>query len=411
MGTNIQTMTELEQTTYRARPLPFVLLGLIILAASIGVVFYWLSQTETRRPRPAKDNTTLVELQKVTLSDNQATFTAGGFVAAKYSSNLAAQVSGTVQSLSSAFAVGNILQRGDVLATVDDSDYVAAVAAATASLATAKSTYAQEQAKSRQAARDAKRLGVKSTDLSLRKPQITAAKAAIANAEAQLKLAKHNLRKTTIKAPFNAIVQARNIGIGDSVSSTTNIAQLVDINTFTVKLTLDSQQFNLVNIGDSVMLDNPDTGISYNGIINRFDPNLNESTRTVGAYVDIDKPLAGEKPLLLNTYLQATIVGKNLANSMWIANIDSVENGFVWVVRADKTLAKVPYTLYYRGNERSLVSFSEAISHFVTAPKDSFFAGEKVTTERRQNNDVKNQKRNAGNKQQAAQKRQKSEAN
>ncbi len=374
------TKTTLKSTD-KPRTLPFVILGLIVLAVAIFTVIRWVSQVEPKKPRPVVEKRPFVKLQTVTLSDNQATFSAGGFVRAKYNSHIAAEVNGTVLSISPEFAVGNRVQKGDMLARIDDKNYVAAVASAKANLATAKSHYAQEQAKSRQAGHDAKRLAVKSSDLLLRKPQIAAAKAAIANAEAQLKLARQNLAKTTVKAPFDAIIQVRNISPGDSVGVNTVIAQLMGIKTFTVKLTVDSSLFNLLGIGDSVTLHNPDTGISYTAAISRFDPALDKTTRTVGVYVDIANPLAGEKPLLLNTYLYADIVGKTLADTMWIDNHSSVENQFVWLKRDDNTLAKAPFTLFYRGAEQSLVRFNKPISHFISNPKDSFFAGEKVTSE------------------------------
>lgn len=368
--------------TYRARPLPFIVLGLVILTVAIIIVIRWVSLVEPRKPHSVTEDIPLVTLQSVMLSDNQTTFTSGGFVSAKTTANLSAESSGSVISMTSLFAVGNRVNKGDTLAMIDDKNYVAAVASATANLATAKSNYAQEQAQARQAARDAKRLKVKATDLLLRKPQLSAAKANIANAEAQLKLAKQNLSKTTIKVPFDALITDRKISVGDNVSANTVVAQLVGVETFVVKLTLDSNQFNLVSIGDRVVLTNPSTGTSYSAIINRFDPTLNATTRTVGAYVEIEQPLSAEKPLLLNSYLTAEITGKTLANTMWINNSDSIENQFVWVKNADNTLAKVNFTLLYRGENKSLVQFNQPISHFISSPKDSFFVGEKVTTER-----------------------------
>lgn len=372
--------------TYKPRVWPFTLLGIIILVFSIFTVKQWISRIEPKKPRPVVENVPFVSLQTVNLSDNQATFSTGGFVSAKTTANLAAEVSGKVLSLSPQFAVGNRVKKGETLATIDDKNYVAAVTSATANLATAKSHYAQEQAKSRQAARDAKRLKIKATALALRKPQLAAAKASIDNAEAQLKLAKQNLSKTKVKAPFDAVIQSRNIAVGDNVGANTVVGQLIGVQTFTVKLTLDSKQFNLVSIGDKVVLTNPSTGAHYSAIINRFDPALNQTTRTVGAYVEIDKPLSGDKPLLLNSYLTAEITGKTLYSTMWINNSDSIENQFVWIKDADNTLTTVAFTLFYRGAEQSLVRFNEPITDFITKPKDSFFIGEKVTTERPQRN-------------------------
>lgn len=380
-----------DHTTYRPRTRSFIILGFVILALALALVAYWVSQVEPQKPNAVDEEVTVVELQNVTLADNQAEFSAGGFVRAKTNGKIAAETTGTVQSITPIFAVGNRVSKGAVLATIDKKNYIAAVANARANLAAAQSTYAQEQAQSRQAARDAKYLEIKPTNLLLRKPQLAAAKNAIANAAAQLKLARQNLAKTTVKAPFDAIIQARNISLGDTVNENTIVAQLVGLKTFTVKLNLDSNLFNLVGVGDSVTLNNPATGANYTATISRFDPILDETTRTVGAYVDIANPLAAENPLLLNTYLQANITGKTLPNTMWIDNAASVENTFVWAIADDNTLKKVPFTLFYRGDSRSLVRFNQAISQFVSNPTDGFFVGESVTTETEEKNPSPNE--------------------
>ncbi len=163
------------------------------------------------------------------------------------------------------------------------------------------------------------------------------------NAQAQLTLAKQNLAKTVIKAPFDAIVQSRN---------------------------LNSFLFNLVDIGNQVTLSNPISGETYSAVINRFDPSIDKMTRTVGAYVDIQQPLSGAKPLLLETYLYADIVGKTFPQSMWIDNQASVENQFVWVKDSENRLKKVPFKLIYRGEKRSLVQFDSSVKSFIANPKD-----------------------------------------
>ncbi len=374
-------MTEITKTTYKPRTLPFLILGIIILCAAIGITVWWISQVEPRKPRPVVEKLPFVTLQVVNLSDNQATFSAGGFVRAKYSSRLSAEVSGQVLSVSPKFIVGNTVKKGDTLATIDNKNYIAALANAKANLATAKSHYAQEQARSRQARRDAKGLGVKTSSLLLRKPQIAAAKSSVENATAQLTLARQNLAKTVIKAPFDAVIQSRQIAVGDSVMGSSVVAQLVATDTFTVKLNLNSVLFSLVDIGSAVTLTDATSGNQYSAVINRFAPSIDKSTRTVGAYVDINNPLSGQKPLLLDSYLQADIVGKTIPQSMWIDNQSSVENQFVGIKDTENRLQKVPFTLIYRGEKRSLVRFDADIQYFIANPQDSFFAGEKVTTE------------------------------
>ncbi len=370
--------TQTTPPTYKPRTLPFVILGILLVATAVFITERWMSQVKPPRPRSVVEHLPRVTLQAVNPSTHTADFSAGGFVSAKYSSRLTAQVSGQVLTLSPHFVVGKHVKKGEVLATIEAKNYVAALANAKANVANAKSNYAQEQARARQAKRDAKRLNLKANRLLLRQPQLAAAKAAIANAEAQLTLAKQNLADTAVKAPFAAIVQSRHIAVGDGVMVNTAVGQLVNTEVVTVKLTLDSALFNLITLGSPVTLNNPMTGATYSAQIHRFDPAVNQTTRTVGVYVDISQPFAAEKPLLLNTYLHAKVTSKPLSNTLWVDNPATVNNQFVWTIDAEEKLQKVPFTLFYRGKTRSLVQLKRAVSHFISNPRDSFFVGEKV---------------------------------
>lgn len=366
----------------QVRRLPLFFLGVLILIIAVAISYYWTNQVEVRQPREIRKTLPLVEIQPVVLSTNRAKLSAGGFVSAHFSSNIAAEVNGTVLSVSEAFAVGQSVQKGQVLATIDNRNYVAALATAKANLANAKSNFAQEQAQSKQAVRDAKKFSTKPSDLTLRKPQLAAAQAAVENAKAQLVLATENLDKTKIKAPFDAVIQARNIAPADSVTVNSVVAQLISTEIFTVKLTLSGDDFKLLSLDNEVELNNSNSNQIYHAKISRFDPSLNANTRTAAVYVDIEQPLQGQQVLLLNSYLTATIIGKKITDSMWINNQSIVNNQFVWTKQNDDTLSKASITVLYRGEKQSLVQFNQAISGFVAKPKDSFFAGAKVSSHR-----------------------------
>ncbi len=365
---------------YKAKKTSFFILGVIIFALSIALAVYWESQVKTRAPKPTPVKQTIVSLTSVKLANNTAIISAGGFVNAKDDSQISAEVSGKIIAVSPNLAIGQTLKKGEVLAQIDKTTYEAALANAQANLLTAQSNLQQEQAKSRQAARDAQRLKIKATPLLLRTPQLNAAQARLDNAKAQLNLAKSNLDKTTIKSPFNAIVAERYISIGDNLTPNTPIAKLLGTDTFTVKLTVDSHNYSLLEIGNPVVLTNPNTDIHYKAAINRFSPTINKSTRTVGVYVDIANPMENSNPLLVNTYLTAKITGKNIPNSQWIDNKSIINNQFLWTTDTNQQLIKVPLNIIQRNKRQSLVQFTQPIDNFISQPQESFYAGKKVTS-------------------------------
>ncbi|MGY0398850.1 MAG: efflux RND transporter periplasmic adaptor subunit [Ostreibacterium sp.] len=382
--TNITTQADITSNKppprYQAKPIAFIFLGFIILGITVMIVMSWMTSPPSQKPKPIIEPLPFVEIQPVILSDNAVILNANGFVSAKYTTDITAEVNGKILSVSDKLLVGEHLAKGDILVTIDKTDYIAAVASAKAALAMAQSTYAQEQAKARQASSDAKNLQVKTTDLLLRKPQLAAAKANIINAKAQLKLANSKLLKTTITSPFNAVVQSQNIAIGDVLNGSKTIAQLVSTDAYTVKLNVNRVEYQLLSIGNTVNLVNPTDGSTWQAVINRFSPGFDTKNRTIGVYIDITNPLFGEKPLLLSTFMQAKITGKIIKNSQWILNSALVENQYLWVKKSDNTIDKININRVYRGKAQTLITFQTPIASFIKRPKDSFYIGEKVTT-------------------------------
>lgn len=378
-----------QNIQYRPNTLRLTLVGLVLLVISIAIVAYWKSQEKIDEFTPPPKPELIIETKSINPSSNQIIIPASGFASPRFQSKISAEVTGKILSISELFAIGNRVSQGDILLTIDATHYKAVLAEAQANLATAKSLYAQEEAKSRQAARDVKRLQLEgSSNLSLRKPQLEAARATVANAQAQLKLAQENLSKTEVKAPFDAIIKTREVSLGDTISANSILTQLIEVDNFNIKLSLSSLNYKLVSIGDAVNLTDPISGQHYNSSLSRIDPELNKDTRTLGVYVDIKQPQATKYPLLSGSYLQANIITQAIPNSQWIDNISIIENQFVWFQRTDGTLGKMPIELIYRGDNRSLVRFSQAISAFIVRPKDYFTEGKEVKTKPANNNDI-----------------------
>lgn len=375
----------LEPITYRLRAWVMVvsiLLGIALLVSSIYQVMQWKNNKPKKKPPPPRISLPFVQTVPVILSENRVFLESGGFVNAKTTAQLSAQVSGKIVRLSPQLLAGKRVKKGEMLVQLGITDYQAAVANAKANLASAESAYQQEQARARQGTRDAKRLGIKTTDLSSRKPQLAAAKAGVYNAEAQLELAETNLARTTINAPFNAIVKSSHAALGEVAGIGNVLATLIATDTFTVKLPLNANELPLVKIGDKVTLTDNTYAAKYYGIINRLDAGFDAKNRTIGAYIDIKQPLRGDTPLLLNDYVNARIDGKVVTNSAWIDNSALVENRRVWRKNADDTITSVDVTVIYRGNKQALVTFTLPVKSLVTRPKDTLTDGQKITTDR-----------------------------
>lgn len=168
--------------------------------------------------------------------------------------SVGAQVSGVVVKL---FANNNdAVKKGQLLAQVDASIYSAQVDEAKANLASAQSNLEyQKNTFERQS--ELYRLGaISKADYQLALNQYNAAQATVANANAQLVLAKKTLGYTDIYSPVNGIVLLRNISVGQTIASSFNAPVLFiiakDLTKMQVNANVDEADIGGVKVGQHV---------------------------------------------------------------------------------------------------------------------------------------------------------------
>ncbi|MEX0615095.1 MAG: efflux transporter periplasmic adaptor subunit, partial [Methylophaga sp.] len=122
-----------------------------------------------------------VSVLNVETSRYQAIVSVFGAANPKFNVTLSAQAAGQVEQLSAKFETGLRVPKGATLATLENSDYLAAVAEAKQQVAEAELLFMQEQRQGQQAAAEwqASGLGGKPDDLVLRKPQLAQTQATV----------------------------------------------------------------------------------------------------------------------------------------------------------------------------------------------------------------------------------------
>ncbi|ACJ29287.1 HlyD family secretion protein [Shewanella piezotolerans WP3] len=195
----------------------------------------------------------MVSVQAVEIRPMDFSVSSYGVVAAKYETELVSQVNGEIVYLSEKFVRGGFVKKGDILAKIDPSDYDAALIDAQATMASARATLVQEKAFGKVAEEEWKRIkdGVP-TELSLRKPQLAQELAKLNSSEAGLKRAKRNVERTVIKAPYDSLIEARNIGLGSYVSMGTNLGKVLSTDNAEIRLPIADKEIQfLTNKGNN----------------------------------------------------------------------------------------------------------------------------------------------------------------
>ncbi|WP_189379176.1 efflux RND transporter periplasmic adaptor subunit [Thalassotalea profundi] len=196
----------------------------------VGVLLFMLFSGMKKPPEEKEkiDKTPIVAVEPITLAPMTLEVDSYGIVSPKYETELVAQVSGQIVELSPTFERGGFVSKGQLLARIDPSDYEAALIDAQANLASAKASLETERAQGKVAEQEWKEITDTSpTELSLRKPQLAQEIARVKAAQASVLRAQRNMERTEIRAPYDAMIESRNIGLGSFVGTGSNIGKLL----------------------------------------------------------------------------------------------------------------------------------------------------------------------------------------
>lgn len=91
-----------------------------------------------------------------------------------------------------------------------------------------------------------------------------------------------------IKAPFDGIVTAKHVSIGESIDSDAEIFTVADLSSVWVNLTVYMKDLAFVHKGQSVNLKSDHGGVQIQGMLNMITPFVDEATRSATARIIVD---------------------------------------------------------------------------------------------------------------------------
>jgi len=306
---------------------------IVIILSGVLIMVGLSSMKKPPEEKEKVDNTPIVAVEAVTLSPMTLNVTSYGIVKPKYETELVAQVSGEVVELDKSFVRGGFVKKGQLLARIDPSDYEASLMDAQANLASAKAAFKKELAQGKVAETEWKRITDTSpTELSLRKPQLAQELARVKAAQASVLRAKRNLERTEIKAPYDAMLDSRQIGLGSFVSMGSPVGKLLGTAVAEVRLPVaDNQLKFLAEQGKNAQVALLGTfageKMQWQANIARGEGVIDTSSRMSYLVAQINDPYRlktstdnalQKKPLRFGSYVNAQISGLNLASATLI---------------------------------------------------------------------------------------------
>ena len=270
-----------------------------LFAVATALVVSGCSDGEQHSQQPAPPAVEVAEVlaEPTTLWDD---FT--GRIAAPETVELRPRVSGYIDSVN--FTEGELVQRGDVLFTIDARPYRARVRAAEADLARARSQLVLARSQAERAEQLLGSDAISRDEFDRRKAARDSAEAAVSAAEAALESARLNLQYTRVEAPISgragrAMVTRGNLASADQ----TLLTSLVSIDPMYVYFEGDQQtlvrsrnflakeQQPEVRIGLS-----GETGYPHTGRLDFVDNRLNSHTGTIQFRAVLENPNGSLKP-------------------------------------------------------------------------------------------------------------------
>ncbi|MBT8047003.1 MAG: efflux RND transporter periplasmic adaptor subunit [Gammaproteobacteria bacterium] len=304
-------------------PVALIVISIIVVAAMVKIA-------QSKRPDRKDTTSQAIRVDTIPAQLKSLNFSvhSQGTVKPRTETTLVAEVAGQIVSVSSNFIAGGFFRQGEVLLQIDPSDYQTALLRAQANLAARKAQLADQKDRSEQALRDWTNLGRvgEPSDLTLRKPQLAEAEAAVQAAEAELKEAERDLQRTRIRVPYDGLVRNKLVDVGQYVAPGTPLGVTFAIETAEIRLPLSNNDLRYLDLPSATRLDKSQRipvlltaeGAEYSGQWNaeivRTEGVVDESSRVTYAVAEVVDPYgvlgkSTETELKMGSFVRAEIEG------------------------------------------------------------------------------------------------------
>ncbi|SEM50678.1 membrane fusion protein, multidrug efflux system [bacterium A37T11] len=277
---------------------------IIILIIIIGALSYWISgrngKTKIGEPKGKGIAGGVVQVNGVKVSgqDFANIVTVSGSVEPNEQVQIRSEVSGLIRNLS--FAEGTQVKKGQVLFAIDDSELLA-------QLSKAETTEKLSAENERRAS------------LLLQKEAISVQEYDVAHADyesskAQTQLIRAQLAKTKVKAPFDGRIGLRNVSLGEYLTPTTVVANLLSTNPVKILFAVPEKYSSQMKKGQEIHFNLSGSNQKYTAKVYAIEPGIDAATRTLqikaladnsqgtivpGAFAQVEIPISQVKEAVL----------------------------------------------------------------------------------------------------------------
>jgi RND family efflux transporter MFP subunit len=352
-----------------------LILPLLIVAGGIaGMQIMALSKIPPVKAVPVILGT-LVEAMVVKSVPWPVSVHATGTVQPRREAKIAPQVSGRVTHLADVLFTGGFFKKGELLFTIEASDYTLLADKSRASLAKAENNLAQVESQARVARMEWDRILLdekeKPNPLVLYTPQLKEAKANLISARADLSQRLLDIRRTRVYAPFNCRIREKQIDLGQyvAVGTTSLVVTGTDVAEIVVPVPLGELKWLSVprnGNGESasavISIAMGGDDITWQGKVHRSLGEVDPKGRMIRLVVGVEDPygLSGKDKsasidLAEGLFVDVTMAGACLERVIPIPADTLREGNTVWVMNANNQLEVRKVSVIRKEREKVLV--------------------------------------------------------
>ena len=284
----------------------FVIIFIILLVWRIGALVIKGSGNRGRRSgRPP----VAVEVDSVRYESIQEIRELIGTVYPMYQYVVAPKVSGRIIQIRK--RIGDWVERGEIIALIDDAEYQQAVREAEANLRIAQASLKETQSQSALATQELERVrslqekGIASpseldaamTNYEAQQSRLKLAQAQVEQREASLKSANIRLSYTVLNATEPGFVGERFVDEGALLSPNTPVVTVIGIHRVIIRTTIVERDYGRIRVGQSAVADVDAFPSEYfTGYVARIAPMLQEASRVATMEIEVQNDSLLLKP-------------------------------------------------------------------------------------------------------------------
>ena len=209
--------------------------------------------------------------------------------------------------------------------------------------------------------------------------RIKALDASIRLRSAEMDIAKLNIERCTIAAPFGGSVNRVNVDLGSSVAPGAPLFELLDLQHIEIPIELPASLMSRVAHGAACTLSlETQRDVQWTGTVARLAPQADASTRTSSVFVVIDNAEQAT-PLLPGTFVNARVDGPMLRDVLIVPRA-AIQSGVLFVERGGSA-RRAPVQVHRQLDSECAVTGIEPGAVVLTTNLDVLFDGAPITVQ------------------------------